>query len=226
MTAVVYFAIALFAPSIALAAPISVGGFTFADGETAFADDASVVSDAGLRFDCTAGGTAATSFAQALSGSDITQCVNVVGGGSGILEVLFSDNSILNGAGTDLVIFEVSGPQATGTADARERFAVSVFDGASFSPFVSVDPVATGFHTPDPTLDIFAVQIDLSAFGVASGAAVGRVRLHLFDNGLGSKGADIVALGALNSAPAVPEPSVAVLLLVGVAARRLTRRCS
>jgi hypothetical protein len=225
MTAVVYFAIALFVPSIALAAPISVGGFTFSDGETAFADDASVVSDAGLRFDCTAGSTAATSFAQALAGSDITQCVNVVGGGSGVLEVLFNDNFIVNGAGTDLVIFEVSGPQATGTADARERFAVSVFDGASFSPFVSVDPVATGFHTPDPTLDVFAVQIDLTAFGLASGTAVDRIRLHLFDNGLGSKGADIVALGALNSAPALPEPSATLLLLVA-AARRLTRRCS
>lgn len=217
---------ALLVPSVALGATISVGGFTFVDGETAFADDASVVSDSGLRFTCTAGGTAATSFAQALSGSDVTQCVNVVGGGSGVLEVLFTDNSILNGAGTDLVIFEVSGPQATGTADVSERFAVSVFDGASFYPFVSVDPVATGFHTPEPTLDIFAVQIDLSAFGVASGAAVDRIRLHLFDNQGGSKGADIVALGALNSAPALPEPSAAVLLLIGVAARRLMRHCS
>jgi hypothetical protein len=226
MTAFVYLAIAFLVPSVALAAPITVGGFTFTEGETAFADDAVVVSDSGLRFTCTAGGTAASSFAEALSGSDVTQCVNVVGGGSGVLEVLFTDNSILNAAGTDLVIFEVSGPQATGTADAAERFAVSVFDGASFSSFVSFDPVATGFHTPDPTLDVFAVQIDLSAFGVASGASVDRIRLSLFDNGLGSKGADIVALGALNSAPALPEPSVVVLLLLGATARRLTRRCS
>jgi hypothetical protein len=226
MHALLYLVIACFMPAIALAAPISVGGFTFADGEAAFADDASLVSGSGVRFECAAGVPAATSFAGALSGSDVTQCVNVSGGGNGIVEVQFANNSVLNGAGTDLVIFELSGPQAPGTPDPRERFELSIFNGLAFSAFVAFDPVATGFDTPDPTLDIFAVAIDLSAFGIAPGAAIDRVRLHLFDNGLGSKGADIAALGALNSGPSVPEPSVVLLLMVAVAARRLTSGCS
>jgi hypothetical protein len=218
--------IACFTPVVAHSAPISVGGFTFADGETAFADDASFVSGSGVRFTCTAGGIAATSFAGALTGSDVTQCVNVEGGGNGVVEVQFTNNVVLNGSGTDLVIFEVSGPQPPGVADPAERFEVSVFDGTAFSAFVAFDPVATGFHTPDPTLDIFAVQIDLSAFGLAAGAVVDRFRLHLFDNGLGSKGADIAALGALSSGPSVPEPSVVLLLMAALVTRRITSGCS
>jgi hypothetical protein len=214
----------LLAPA-AGAAPISVAGFTFVDGEVAFADDAWLVSGSGVRFNCTTGGTAASSFAEALSGSDLTQCVNVAGGGDGVVEVLFTNNSILNGTGADLVVFELSGPQSPGTPDPRERFELSVFDGSLFSPFTAFDPIATGFGTPDPTLNVFAVEVDLSAFGIAPGAPVDRVRLHLFDNRLGSKGADIAALGALNSGVPVPEPSSALLCLLGLlslAARRPT----
>ena len=123
----------------ASAVPITVGGFTFSAGEAAFADDASLVSGSGVRFTCTAGGAAASSLAEALSGSDVTQCANVSGGGDGIVEILFTDNSIVNGAGTDLVIFEVSGPQSPGTPDPRERFEVSIFDGSSFSSFSAFD---------------------------------------------------------------------------------------
>ncbi len=80
-------------PAAAFGSPISVGGFSFAAGEAAFADSASLVSGSGVRFTCTAGGTAASSYAEALSGSDVTQCVNVVGGGDGIVEVQFTDNA-------------------------------------------------------------------------------------------------------------------------------------
>ena len=202
-------ALILLLPTAAFGSPISVGGFSFTAGEAAFADSGSLVSGSGVRFNCTAGGTAASSYAEALSGSDVTQCVNVAGGGDGVVEVQFTDNAVQNGAGVDLIIFEVSGPQSPGTPDPAEHFEVSIFNGTAFSAFVGFDPVATGFGTPDPTLDIFAVQIDLSSFGIAPGASVDRVRLHLFDNGLGSKGGDIAALGALNS---VPDPSTALLV--------------
>jgi hypothetical protein len=210
--------------SSARGTPITVGGFTFPAGEVAFADDASFVSGSGVRFTCTAGGTAASSYAEALSGSDLTQCVNVAGGGDGIVEVVFNDNSILNAAGIDLVVFEVSGPQSPGTPDPRERFELSVFDGSTFSSFVAFDPIATSFGTPDPTLDVFAVEIDLDLFGVSPAARVDRVRLHLLDNELGSKGADIAALGALNSGAPIPEPSSGVIGMVGLLCVAVLRR--
>jgi len=215
----------LVSPAIVAAAPISVGGFTFAAGEAAFADDASLVSGSGVRFTCAAGGTSASSFSEALSGSDITQCANVSGGGDGILEVAFLDNSIINGAGTDLVIFEFSGPKSVGTSDPREYFEVSVLDGTTYSAFVGFDPVATGYVISNPLdSNLFAVEIDLSSFGIALGAQVDRVRLHLFDNGLGSKGADILALGALNSGATIPEPSTALLMSLGLIGLGVKRR--
>lgn len=216
MRILVTVALALFLPALGDAAPVSVAGFTFAEGEAAFADDAFLASGSGVRFSCTAGGIEAGSLGQALSGSDLAQCVNVSGGGDGIVEVLFTDNSILNASGTDLVIFELSGEQPVGAADSKERFEVSVFDGSSFSPFFAFDPVATGFAMPESTLDVFAVQIDLSHFGIADDARVDRVRLHLFDNGQGTKGADIAALGAINSAAPVPEPAATPLVLFGL----------
>jgi len=56
----------------------------------------------------------------------------------------------------------------------------------------------------------------LADFGLAAGAQTQRVRLHIFDVGLGTKSADIGALGALNSNP-VPEPTAVALLLLGIA---------
>jgi hypothetical protein len=146
-------------------------------------------------------------------------------GGDGILEVAFLDNSIINGAGTDLVIFEFSGPKSVGTSDPREYFEVSVLDGTTYSAFVGFDPVATGYGISNPLdSNLFAVEIDLSSFGIALGAQVDRVRLHLFDNGLGSKGADILALGALNSGATIPEPSTALLMSLGLIGLGVKRR--
>ena len=131
-------------PSAGSAAAIVVGGFTFPAGLEAFADDAFLVSGSGVRSSCAAGVSPASTISEALSGANLAQCVNVSGGGDGIVEVLFTNNSIENGVGADLVLFEVSGPQTPGTPDSRERFEVSVFDGSLFSPFVAFDPVATG----------------------------------------------------------------------------------
>jgi hypothetical protein len=204
---------------------------TFAAGEEAFADNAFLVSG-GARSTCTAVGIPGiATIKEALTGSDLSDCVNVAGGGAAVLEVSFVDNLIVNGPGPDLVVFELSGPLSAGTPDPRERFRISVFDGASFSAFADVVPVATGinsFGDPSTFLDIFAVEVDLTSFGLAPGAATDRVRLNIFDVGQGTKGADIAALGAVNSAP-IPEPHAAILfcigaLLVGGAARKTTHR--
>lgn len=218
----------------AFASPINVGGYSFS-GEASFADDAFLVSGT-IRFNCLGGGWGvtpeATSVAEALAGSDLSRCVNNDTGNSGIVEAIFSDNLILNEAGPDLVVFELSGAMAAGTPDPRENFGLSVHDGAAFTPFTYFDPVATGTSfcgDPLQCLDTFSVEIDLSAFGLSDGQTVDRVRLHIFDVGLGTKSADIGALGALNSAP-IPEPATGllvaggVLLLASSSRRHRTRR--
>ncbi len=211
--------------SIAIAAPISVGGLTFSAGEDAFADGAVLISGS-LNHTCAAGPVpAAASLSEALTGSDIRQCVNTSDSVGGIAEVFFSNNTILNDAGVDLVIFELSGPQAPGTADARERFGISVSIDGVFSPFLQVDPIATGFNSiTDPTLDIFSVQVDLSSFGVPAASSTDRVRLHIRNNNLGTRSADIAALGALHSGPPVPEGATGALLAAGLAALAIGSR--
>ncbi len=211
-----FLAIWLFAAA-AQAAPISVGGFTFSAGEEAFADDAILVSGVITGAD---GPTIKTT----LVGSSISDSFNTGDSGGGIVEVLFTDNLIVNGAGADLVLFELSGDQPAGTPDPREIFEISIFNGVSFSSFVTVTPVATGFPDPaDITLDVFAIQVDLSSFGIAFGGTTSRVRLHIWNANLGSKSADLTALGALNSL-SVPEPSSAVTLAIELGALAIIRR--
>ena len=140
---------------------------------------------------------------------------------------MFLDNSIENAAGPDLVIFELSGALPAGTPDPRENFGVSVEASSGFTPFSYFDPIAMGTNScGDPTLclDTFFVEIDLSDFGVSPGALVDRVRLHVFDVGLGTKSGDIAALGALNSGAAVPEPATGLLLLSGLVGLSLLGR--
>jgi hypothetical protein len=216
----------LLGSGVATATPITVGGFVFDAGEIAFADDAILVSGVITGGD-------ETRIRTVLVGSDISDSFNTGDSGGGIVEVHFLDNSIVNGPGTDLVIFELSGDQPAGTPDPREIFGVSVFNGVEFPSFVTVTPIATGFPDPaDPTLDVFAVEVDIGAFGVPDGAATDRVRLHIFNANLGSKSADLTALGVLNSGAPVPEPSTPALLILGALLLRaasscgLTRRCS
>jgi hypothetical protein len=195
--------------------PIELAGFTFEMGEQAFADDAFLVSGT-IRWWCASPGVEpAASVAEALTGSDTDHCVNNDTGNSGIVEVLFLDNAIVNDAGIDLVIFEGSGTLPAGTPDPRERFGVAVYDGSQFTSFQYFDPISFGSG------GLFTVGIDLGAFGIAAGEPVNRVQLHVFDVGLGTKSADISALGALNS---IPEPSTAVLVCLGLATLAGARR--
>jgi hypothetical protein len=194
------------------AAPITVGGYVFEAGEEAFADDVALVE-----------GSLTThteeQARQILTGSYVGDTIRVITPDVAVLEVVFADNAILNGPGTDLVIFELSGALGAGTADHTERFDVTVFDGSSFPAFVSFDPVDTGYPDPNGGLNIFTVEIDVSDFGVAAGATTQRVRIRLVDN-LVHRSADPTALGALSSV-SVPEPPPVLLLVLGLLGLRL-----
>lgn len=192
------------------AAPVTVAGFTYDDGLRAFADDAFQVSGS-LRL---CGETVSVS--SALSGPDLFDCVNSADSAGAFVEVVFTDNGVVNGAGADLVIYELSGPLSPGAIDDRERFGVSVFDGVDFPAFQLFSPVDTGFRTTGGVNPegVFAVQVDLTDFGFATGSTTQRLRLHIFNVNLGTKSGDITALGALNSAEPVPEASPALLLIL------------
>lgn len=206
----------ILAPQFASAAPISVAGFNFAAGEIAFADD--VVHVSGPVLD-------PNTVRRVLVGSDISDSFNTGDSNPTVLEVIFLDNSIVNDPGVDLVIFELSGDKPAGSPDPKEIFDVSVFTGSGFSPFVTVTPIATGFNDPaDSTLDVFAVQVDLSSFGVPSGLAIDRIRLGVYNSNQGSKSADLTAIGALNSGAPIPEPATAPLVGSGLVAVLLAKR--
>jgi hypothetical protein len=195
-------------PSPSIASPISVAGFTFSAGEEAFADSIEFVSGWPVNLPVVN---------DVLVGSDISDSFNSGNSTPSVLDVFFIDNSIVNGPGVDVVIFELSGDKPAGSPDPREIFDVSVFDGSGFSPFVTVTPIATGFDDPaDSTLDVFAVQIDLGSFGVPSGVSVDRIRIAIYNANLGSKSADLTAVGALNSGLPVPAPSTALTLAAGL----------
>jgi len=201
----------------AVGSPISVGGFTFPDGEEAFADDAFIVSGVITGADT-------EGVRRILVGSNIADSFNTGDSGGGIVEVRFLDNLVLNGPGTDLVIFELSGDQPAGTPDPQEVFGFSAWVSGSFTPFVTMTPIATGYPDPaDPTLDIFKVEVDLSDFGIPASGLTDRIRLHIYNPNLGSKSADLTALGALNSQP-VPEPSTSLLVALGVLLLGVARR--
>jgi hypothetical protein len=211
-------AAAYLVPAAAEATPLTVAGFTFPAGEEAFADDAVVVSG-------TVTGATDEQLRSTLVGSNLGDSIRVITPDVAVIEVVFSDNLIVNGPGTDLVIFELSGSgRPVGYADSAERFEVSVFGGSGFSAFVEVVPVNTGYLAPhDATLSAYVVQVDLATLGFAAGATTDRVRIRLVDH-LVTRSADPTALGAVNSTP-VPEPSAGFLLgfgLLGVA--QLARR--
>jgi len=208
------------------AAPITIGGFAF-DGESAFADDATYLSGETVYIfhppgtDWTsAPGNSTTDLDAYLTGSDIT---NGVDGGGITFDLDFIDNAIVNGAGDDLVVFETI---------AAESFDLALFDGG-LTPFMTFTPIFTGTTVgaevgSTNTGNLNAAAIDLSDFGIAAGATISSLRIRTVVGG-GSvpgslAGADIVAIGALNSR-AVPEPSTFALLAAGLlAVYRATRR--
>lgn len=199
------------------ASPITVGGYVFEAGEEAFADEVELVE-----------GSLTThteeQARQILTGSYAGDTIRVITPDVAVLEIFFTDNAILNGPGTDLVIFELSGALGAGTPDHTERFEVTVFEGAAFPPFVSFDPVDTGYPDPNGGLNIFAVEIDVTDFGVPAGGTTQRVRIRLVDN-LVHRSADPTALGALSSL-SVPEPGASILLalaFVSLGAARMPR---
>lgn len=180
-------AAALAVPQLANAA-VLVGGFSFDDN--AFVD---ALNSSSGSF-TTSGGTlasAVTDVDAATWGFSFSQ--------GAFLDLGFTDNVAVNGAGNDIVLFEVGAP---------DRWLVTI-NGISNQ----CQSASTGFNAGGFSLN--ACGFDLSAFGIASGGTVSSLRLSFFDD---STTVSTSLVGALNSQAvggAIPEPATWAMLLTG-----------
>lgn len=173
----------------AMAGSVSLGGYVFDD--TAFAD--SLTGSAGNW--TTAGGSLAAS----LTGSDASDYAFSFDAGS-FAALAFTDNVALNGAGADLVVFELG----------VDDFISLTINGITHNYLTSsTGETAGGFS-------LNAAAIDLSDYGV------GSVSNFSLNGGVDNGGtvASYTVIGALH----VPAPASAALLGLGGLAISRRRR--
>jgi hypothetical protein len=149
-------------------------------------------------------------------GPDISSGIYCVA--SCTFDALFTDNTVLNGIGADLAIFEGGG---------NESLAITI-NGIMRTLDLAADVEEPGF------LDLQGFQVgywlvDLTDFGVAAGAQISSISFDLLFGDRGRTGpyasADFTAVGALNSAAVPLSPSLAfsVAALGGLAFLRKRR---
>ena len=167
-------------------------GYSFQDN--AFAD--SVLASSGAYT-----WAGAASLSAAVTGSSLTKYAFSSSSGA-TLQLGFTDNYLVNGAGFDLALFEY------GTTS---TFAVTI--GGITHNYSSV---GTGFTTSigGPTLQVNVAQINLDDFGAASGAQFSSILIGM---GILPNLPTLGVAGALNSAPvqtqAVPDAGSTLSLL-------------
>ena len=186
------------------ASAVTIGGFTFEDN--AFAD--SLDGSLGTFTTDPPGDTLESVL------TDIDENTGAFSRDFGALVQLgFTDNSVVNGTGTDLVLFELG----TGSVD---RVGVSLEFGGT--------EVLYDFSSPTGISGLNAAEINLDDFGIAADASISSVIIRL-DIESGQMTVPLLTeVGALNSATVNPVPVPAavwmfgtgVIGLVGIGRRR------
>ncbi len=179
---------------------ITIGSFTF--DQNAFADAVGTTTGTITTFE-----TIATPpfflidqilVGAALTGSDLNS--GVFCDLSCTIELLFTDNTVVNRVGTDLILFEQGAPEST----------IVTIDGMTRT--------ISSFSTQSGLVDLSGAlinifEIDLDDFGIASGGLISSVILDL--NAAGGSGpfpsSDPLVLAA------IPEPSTLALFATGLA---------
>ena len=178
---------------------VSIGSFTFA--QNAFADAVGTTTGTITTFVTESSGfpTNTISIDAALTGSDLNS--GVFCDAPCTIELLFTDNTVVNRVGTDLILFE------QGTAE------------STFVTIGEIELLISSFVTQAGLVDnsgalINIFKIDLDDFGIASGGLISSVILDL--NSAGRSGpfpsSDPLVLAAI-----VPEPSTLALFATGLA---------
>ncbi|MBD2180467.1 PEP-CTERM sorting domain-containing protein [Planktothrix sp. FACHB-1355] len=170
-----------------------VAGYTFDDN--AFSD--SLLSFSG---DYTISGG---SLEQVLTDSDLTTYAFSFSPDA-YVNLGFTDNFLVNGAGDDLVLFELGIP---------DTFEVSLTVGGITNSYTSSN---TGFQAAG--YNVNALSINLDDFGVAAGGLLSNVVVGLGIQTISGTVPSLAVVGALNSAPvggstSVPEPGSAMAFL-------------
>ncbi|MCC7411762.1 MAG: hypothetical protein IT495_09025 [Gammaproteobacteria bacterium] len=202
-------------------AAVSYGGYTFAD--IAFATDATQL-EAGFVHWLT-GGTVdpddAILDAQLTGFSPTTGLANIgfpdpgVGAYANLFELDFTVLPARNAVGPDIVLFEAFGPDPYEIA-VRPRGGVFT-DFLTYAENSLVELAATGPLDSSPT---YALEIDISAFGLPAGTVVDAIRLRALQNSFGNVEGDPFMAAVANPVPVPAALWLAVPVLVGLAAIR------
>lgn len=208
---------ALIAGAAPASASVVIGGYTF--DVNAFADTAvSGGSGSGSIFTFSAppGGLSPSLQSALTDKSADTGTYFSAGSTSGLtafVDLGFTDNVVVNGAGVDLVIFE----------EAAAQFVRVTIGGVS----LELPGIDTGIDN-GWGLNINAVVVNLGDFGVAAGDTVSGMRIDLSGPmGNGGTTPSILEVGALNSRTpggTVPEPASWALAALGLLGAAATRR--
>jgi hypothetical protein len=175
--------------STSMAATV-IGGITFDDN--AFADK--VPSYSGSWEAWGPGGIGSLTLEEAMTGSNLTTYGTITNNPSAWAVIKFTDNFIKNGAGADLAVFEISGTSNGEPVSITINGTTNVYN-----------TLYIGYANAS------VARIDLSDFGIASGALVNTIQA----NGVAGWDPDYAVFGAINNA-SVPLPSALLLFAPGL----------
>ena len=206
------------------AVTMTVGGRTFVDNS--YAD--TVISSFGVF--TTSGGTLAQVLGDSGPAGLTTWASSATPGASVTLG--FTDNTVVNGLGDDLALFEVGHYAFEYSQDSFDTFKVTI-NGITRNYFVSeTTTIVTLANDSDAQYNVNMTTLDLSSFGLAPGATISQVQIGLDyitinQNPAPASTPQLMMAAAINSGPiaAVPEPATwmslfAGLGVVGAVARR------
>lgn len=121
----------------------------------------------------------------------------------------FLDNSIVNGAGADFVLFEANGPGSPGLAGEPAKITINGITRTYATTWAGEGGA-------------YSAYIDLDDFGVLTDHRVAMIQLWGLYSG--SSGTEYMAIGALNNGAPIPAPAAIGLVALGLIGLRATRR--